>query len=329
MPEMIGITFPVFRSLKHEALLFDRIGIFDLKGLVRILEILDDFKWLHKEMRWLQENAVAFDPIDFPITGQGYTSSPNTSRKLFSPELIEHTDKDIERIAEMSEETTKTLQELGDHLGHASSLSIEQCELYVTSIDDNLQLLMKSWEVGGSPWLLRYKSIVIGLAESAIALPILPTTYNFPTGFETRQEEIMHLVLRRIPVPDDTVSWKQIQEWRSDPESKRKYWAIRNWITEMARGDLSIREVEEKIEFLTAEYEAHMRLHKMKYSSGVYETIVTIGAECLENLVKVKWSAAVKSLFSLKRQKINLLEAELKTPGSEIAYITDTKKRFS
>ena len=91
---------------------------------------------------------------------------------------------------------------------------------------------------------------------------------------------------------------------------------------------LTPAEVEEKLASLLAKYEKHMRIHKMKVNRSTFQTIVVTSAELLEGLIKFKWGKAAKLLFSLQERKISLLEAELKAPGLEVAYLSKTRDRF-
>jgi hypothetical protein len=51
-------------------------------------------------------------------------------------------------------------------------------------------------------------------------------------------------------------------------------------------------------------------------------------AELLENVMRFKWGAVAKGLFSLKQRNIALLEGELTSPGNEVAYIVKARKLF-
>ncbi len=76
--------------------------------------------------------------------------------------------------------------------------------------------------------------------------------------------------------------WQQIMEYREDPETKGKFLALDNWMNEVARLKLPPWEVEEKLEWLSNDYEAHMRLHALRTNTGTLETIITVGAELVE-----------------------------------------------
>jgi hypothetical protein len=59
----------------------------------------------------------------------------------------------------------------------------------------------------------------------------------------------------------------------------------------------------------------------MKTTKGAFETVITLVAETAENLAKVRWGKLAKGLFAVSARRIDLLEAELKAPGREIAYV--------
>jgi hypothetical protein len=70
--------------------------------------------------------------------------------------------------------------------------------------------------------------------------------------------------------------------------------APRNWVSEIARDELTPAEVEEKLEHLIDQYQQHMKLHRMKVNTGTLETMVTMGAEVLGDLLS---SGLVTLLF--------------------------------
>jgi hypothetical protein len=67
----------------------------------------------------------------------------------------------------------------------------------------------------------------------------------------------------------------------------------------------------------------------MKINTGVLETVVTTGAEVMGALASFKWGKAAEALFSLKRRKVALLEAELTAPGNAVAYIVKARETFT
>ncbi len=183
----------------------------------------------------------------------------------------------------------------------------------------------------------RLYAMVLQSALSPHVFPLIPTFFQSDTQTDpesvrdlgVKKSDVLHLVLNHLPTPDDSVSWEQILDFRSDPDSKTKYWALRNWIGEMARAELSPYEIEEKLEHLIHEYEQHIRLHRMKYNAGTLELVVTMIPEFLEDLIKFKWKETAQLLFRLQKRRLNLMETELKAPGREIAYLFKAKESFT
>jgi hypothetical protein len=50
--------------------------------------------------------------------------------------------------------------------------------------------------------------------------------------------------------------------------------------------------------------------------------------EIVENLAKLNLSNMAKGIFSAKKGKVELPEAELKAAGRECAYVLDAQERF-
>ncbi|MFN2533483.1 MAG: hypothetical protein ABR555_19550 [Pyrinomonadaceae bacterium] len=100
-------------------------------------------------------------------------------------------------------------------------------------------------------------------------------------------------------------------------------------MNEIVRAKLTAIEVEQKLEYIRSQYERHLALHKIKTNTGTLESIVVTGSEILEDLVHFKFSKVAKAMFSLKHRRIEMLEAELTSAGSEVAYIIKAKEQFS
>jgi hypothetical protein len=97
----------------------------------------------------------------------------------------------------------------------------------------------------------------------------------YPTTRSTVRTDILSLVLTAFPEPDDTTPWEQIIEFRSDPDTPNRVLALKRWMSKVARQNLTPPEINQEIEWLVHEYQAHMRLHKMKIAVGALETILT------------------------------------------------------
>jgi len=147
---------------------------------------------------------------------------------------------------------------------------------------------------------------------------------QIPLRVPERTEDVINITINALPVPDETVSWEQIIEFRSDPDSRSKFLALRNWMSEVARAKLRPSEVEVKLEYLIDEYQQHMNVHRMKANVGRVETVLLAAA----NLLDRKFTEATRTLFSAKRRSLSILEAELTSPGKEVAFIVSARESF-
>jgi hypothetical protein len=133
--------------------------------------------------------------------------------------------------------------------------------------------------------------------------------------------DAVRVVLRKFPILSKDLSIQNIIEFKTDPDTKLKLGRLRNWISEIAKSNMSIKEMEEKLEYLLSEYSNHMDLHKLEYHTGKFETLVTVSLSLIENIAQIKLSKASKVLFDLNRTKLKLLKAENEAPGKEVAFI--------
>ena len=65
--------------------------------------------------------------------------------------------------------------------------------------------------------------------------------------------EVLQIALNALPVPDESTPWEQIIEYRSDEDSRHKFLDLRNWMSEMARSELTAVEAEQKLEYLISQ----------------------------------------------------------------------------
>ena len=186
-------------------------------------------------------------------------------------------------------------------------------------------------EIGRMLFLLelhtRLSSIVLNRQAGMEAYPLLLVSLSDDPR-PTEKQDILEIVLNQLPIPSEKTPWEHILEFREDPDSKSRFLALRNWASELSHSDLTVLEIEQKLEYLLDQYERHLKLHKMKINKGVLETVVVSVAETAEDLIKFKWGKLAQSLFALKHRKVNLLEGELTAPGSELAYVIKTKESF-
>jgi len=322
MREFVGVRAPLgvdTLSLKRDALIFSRVGILGLGELSsgQINTDVGQSKWVQgispatsSELLWLSERNIIFEPdlsrhenlLTDADYAESYTAELNSARKVKQA---------IEEIHRLST-TSKNEGEIRAALDRIRPL-----------VDEGYNRSLAALQ-----YMVRRVSVQLRITESVDAFPVLPLTFLPHAPSHADRGELIRLSLNALPVPDDTTPWEQILEYRSDPDSRSKFLALRHWMGEVARAELTPAEVEEKLEYLIDQYQRHMRLHRMKTNVGTLETVVTAGAEVLGDLVSFKWGKAAQALFSLKRREVALLEGELTAPGKEVAYIVKARETF-
>jgi hypothetical protein len=285
----------ISRSQKREALMFSRVAIPDLNDILHPdpIHLSEETVSFLDHLEWLLERGIIFQPPKLATHPALITNDEYTTSIKQKADL----DHDLEGL-------------LAAGVGRGHPLFIE-----LFTYADYLAT--------------RYTAIQLRELEQVEAYPII---YTEPHSIQKTKEvktDIVQIAFNTLPVPDDTTSWEQIIEYRSDPDSQNKFLDLRHWMSEVARGELTPVEVEEKLEYLISQYQRHMKLHRMKANQGVLQTIVVSPAEFAENLIKFKWGQIAQNLFSIKQRRIALMEGELTSPGSEVAYIVKAKETFS
>lgn len=160
------------------------------------------------------------------------------------------------------------------------------------------------------------------------SIPILDDFIPETKENQGKEYKIAEMVINKFPVIDDLVSWEQLSDFKQDPESKRKFMALRNWIIDISKGTLTAREVGEKLDFLLSEYTFHLDKHKIKTSFGALKSFTITTAEILENTLKLNWSKVAETFFEVFEHSSKLAEIESNLPGREVGYIYHIKDKL-
>jgi hypothetical protein len=289
-------------SIKQKALLFNRIAVLNFRSVVpRLREQVqprkDDF---FDTLEWLFEEGIIFEPEEI-IPDEKILAMP-----------------EYQRFSDLTNEYANKIRELADLIEQGSK---EPKDEFIP-VDVSPLIL-------GLQYYVRLNSILLREMQGIDAYPVFHWNFQSIENPQSRKCEVVQLLLNAVPVPNESTSWEHILEYRSDPNSQSRFLALRQWMSETARADLTPAEVEEKLEYLIDQYQQHMKFHRMKTNVGTLETIVTTSAEVLGDLVSFKWGKAAQALFSLKKRKVALLEGELTASGNEVAYIVKAKETFS
>jgi len=138
---------------------------------------------------------------------------------------------------------------------------------------------------------------------------------------DTNRQDILQILVCGLPLPDKDVSWEQIIEYRSDPNSLNRFLDLRNWISDVAHGKLTRLEAEQLLEPVLKRFHKQTEIHRMKTVSTRLEAFVTTSPNIIRNLVG--YPGTLKPCFFAPR-KFVLLEGEAPSEVSEVAFILET-----
>lgn len=168
----------------------------------------------------------------------------------------------------------------------------------------------------------RVNSIELNDQSTDHYIPVFRGNYhNFSAEEMDSISTVLSVVIRKFPFIVSNFDLDRFIEFKSDNDTKLKMSRLRDWSLDMSKKKYSVKEIEQKIDYLLQEYCKQLEIHKLKYELGTMETLVTTSLEVAENIAKLNFSKAAKVLFDIGKQDINLLESENKILGKEVAII--------
>ncbi|MBL7891067.1 MAG: hypothetical protein JNL63_00445 [Bacteroidia bacterium] len=151
---------------------------------------------------------------------------------------------------------------------------------------------------------------------------------RLPDKVGASKTEIINLVIEQMPVPNDKTPWENIIEFKNNPDNKGRFAGLRNWVNKSVKSGLTTPEIKDELDYLLYQYSKSLELHKIKHNSGILQTFVVGTAEIIENVAKLNFSDIAKGVFSATQSKVDLLNAELTSPGNELSYIYKARETF-
>lgn len=176
----------------------------------------------------------------------------------------------------------------------------------------------------------RLFSIIMRLKGQNLSFPVFAMSNHdhirniYPEG----NFSVAHLILKRLPIPDDNVPWEQILDYRGDPVVMLFRSGLTQWIIKTIKEETTVREAEQEIEYLLHSYERSMAYHKMKYRYGTHSLLIKLPLALAEDLIKLRFGKLTDRFLEYRELRLALLNAELNSPGNEIAYILKTQEQF-
>lgn len=198
------------RSLKREALIFNKIAVPNLQLIksVAATEVLEaspeDEKRFINEVLWLEEKQIVIEPSNAESMRAKLSNSDYEKYKKWEKFVLD----------EMVQENTIQDIEAGD-------VSVMARAIYAAHLST------------------RYTAIQLREVDKVEAYPV----YYVPTFQERHSQDsktdVIQIAITSLPTPDESISWEQIFEYRSDPDSRGKFLALRHWMSEVARAELT------------------------------------------------------------------------------------------
>jgi hypothetical protein len=135
--------------------------------------------------------------------------------------------------------------------------------------------------------------------------------------------------LKRLPTPSEDLPLEDLVAFKRDPDTQYKFASFWHWTNKIAKGASRQHDLEEEIDWLITDYSHHLEQLTKEVNYERAEVLIATPVEMLEDLAKLRWGKVVRGIFALGKKKISAHSAELKLPGSELAYITDASKVLS
>ena len=336
--EFVAIAHPgLYRPQKRHALYFDRIGMIGLDETPSGSrpEVRAEFEWLvehglvfrtglhlpdRQRQYSVEERALVEDTLVQAVAATVFRTiagDPHRRHEFESRDALREQIGDLtaaiaagglDRIAEKAQEIVgRELRNRADDIVEVATASTAH------SLERATRLIA-----------LQHRKI-----EGSDTIPLIatsPAEQNVELG--SARGEVLQVVLRALPEPDQSTSWDDILEFRANEDAQRDLRRLRLWVNALAGSNRSPRDVTDELNDLYDRFTEHMRLHKMKINHGVFETFVTVTADVTENLMKLRLGNAARVLFSISQRRIAMMEAELQAPGREVAYIARAVTKF-
>lgn len=292
MSTLVAVVSPENTDLKREALLFDHIACISIDRAIQN----------YPELEWLVEEGIVFEPkvVVGEIDNESGTVKPLLHHCLNSEKYA----RLVKAVFAESKvvPVTGPFSRAGDFI-----LGIPQDTRIVAAV------LTDMHTIDNAP---------------IDAIPIFSSLVDFDAAFHPGNAQVIRVVLSQLPMPSELTSWEDILTFRQDEEAKGTLVALRRWMRKLAREDFSQDEIEAELEYLIHRYVEYLQYHRIKFRTDVLQTALSLPFEVAENILKIKWSNAVASLFKVRRHQLELIKAEMDAPGRDIAYVIEARKRF-
>jgi hypothetical protein len=316
--------------MKHNALLFDELYLTN----VRTTRPAEFPRIFINELEYLIERGIVQYSSETPNLLAALTKSTEGGKsddaertRLIADIAGGHTDSMEELCAfalRYLEDCAKAISNWAEvsQLGHDGKVT--------ASPEDCLKVAAASFTLHGRASYI--ESVLLRALRQKDALCIdsfwtVPGGSNIDRAAES--SDLYEIIVSGLLLPDKSVPWEDILAFRSEPDSQQQLRALRLWIAETAKGKLSYVQAVDKIEYLKQEYRAHMKGAGIRGRNGVLRTLVVGAAGVIEDIAKFKIKDLAEVPFKLLDARADLIEADRKAVGRELAYVVRAQDSFS
>jgi hypothetical protein len=224
--------------------------------------------------------------------------------------------------------------------GLVDSLSIERLFSVITDRIENDQWTVKDAEQitdsvvvstrALSDHLIRLLSAQLNQEGVPEVVPIcmtqLPARLSPGLPRPLSMQDVLRVSLQAMPSRSEDCPCEDIITFKSEHANKQRH--FRRWLHSLTAKQQTESEIRDEFDWMLDEYGKAMDIHRMKASTSFVDVFVITPLEIIENLVKFNWSKIAKGALQVQKRKVELMEAEMKAPGRECAYVFDARKRF-
>lgn len=279
------LHFGNFKWLKKEIIMHDKIGFMNLEDALSCFKLFD--KSLYTDLTYLINENVVYE-AEIP----SFNSNPG--------------------VAKYIKQANKELEKFGDHFEKVDHLN---------NLSEKDRLKQQKILFRFQSHLTRAIALDLQLNKSIAAIPLfIGETYSTNSNI-TRPEDVMRVVLKQLPIPDDTVPLQDILDLRNDPEFIKKRDRLWSWTRETASKNWDFSVISDEMRIRSQEYSDFMTHAGIKTRLTAMGLILKSSIEFIQNLKDFNLTKLTEPLFSISTEKANLNIAELTAPGKELALI--------
>ena len=300
-------------ALKQLIVMFNRIAIGGLfVDYSRVPSVTPEFT---KVRAWLAEQGVLFD-LDI----QKLKSSTPAYEKMLAI-FLEDSNSYTKSVFGMSSEEMVAARNDQEKMAQIRERGAEAKTKFADGTLDPLKMMELSLRMSTNA--TRMCACQLREIENVDAYAVMSYEFSWLEQDDPRmtQHDVVKISLGALPVPVDDTPWKQIVEYRNDPDTKGSFLIIKQCLSELARGSFTLSQIEETLEYLLNQFRRNLETHSINTTTMGLVTYVVTKPEFLEMLASAGRDFGTRALFSVEHQKLGLLEGESASAGSEVAYL--------